>query len=267
MRHFCVVLKMSQPPPRPERTETPLTQGIAVVRLLLQRGYGLGVTQIADELGMPKSSLHRLLKTLCHVGFLQQNPRNHRYGMDAQIFEFVHEVAKQFVHNMRLDPELRNAAAALNASIYINMLGGRHAYVVCAAGDEGNTMRLGEKSLIHSSSPGKALVAQMPESEWPEYAPRENDKATTPYTNLSPEHFYAQLRQARERGFAWNIRESSKDHVSVAAIMHEPLVNPPRLAVSLLLRYDAYIHRNQSELEQSVVKLAERLERILAVKR
>lgn len=258
---------MSESPPRHERTETPLTQGIAVVRLLLQRGYGLGVTQIADELAMPKSSLHRLLKTLCHIGFLQQNPHNHRYGVDARIFEFVHEVAEHFAHNMRLDSELRKAAAALNASVYINMLGGRYAYVVCAAGDEGNTMRLGENNLIHSSSAGKIIVAQMPESVWPEYVPHEDDKATTQYTNLSSEHFYAQLRLARERGFAWNIRESSKEHVSVAAVVREPLVNPPRLAVALLLRHDAYIHRDQNELEQSVLKLAERLERVLAVKR
>ncbi|AWI09954.1 IclR family transcriptional regulator [Ereboglobus luteus] len=258
---------MSQSPPRHERTATPLTQGIAVVRLLLQRGYALGVTQIANELGMPKSSLHRLLKTLCQIGFLQQNPRNYRYGVDARIFEFVHEVAAHFAHNMRLDAELRKTAAALDASVYVDMLGGRYAYVVCAAGDEGNTMRLGQNSLIHSSSPGKVLVAQMPESEWPKYAPREGDEATTPHTNLSPERFYAQLRQAREKGFAWNIRESSKDHVSIAAIVREPLVNPPRLAVALLLRHDVYIHRDQAELEQSVLKLAARLERILAMKR
>jgi DNA-binding IclR family transcriptional regulator len=254
-------------PPRQERTETPLTQGIAVVRLLLQRGYALGVTQIAAELGMPKSSLHRLLKTLCQIGFLQQNPRNHRYGVDAGIFAFVHEIAAHFGRNMSLDTELRKAAVALDANVYIDMLGGRSAYVVCAAGDEGNTLRLGQNSRIHSSSPGKILVAQMPESLWPAYAPREGDEAVTPHTNLSPERFYAQLRQAREAGFAWNIRETSVDHVSVAAVVREPLVNPPRLAVAILLRHDAYLHRDQHELEQSVLTLADRLGRVLAVKR
>ncbi|MDR2673654.1 MAG: helix-turn-helix domain-containing protein [Opitutaceae bacterium] len=255
-------------PPRQERTKTPLTQGIAVVRLLLQRGYALGVTQIAAGLGMPKSSLHRLLKTLCQIGFLQQNPRNHRYGVDAGIFAFVHEVAAHFGRNMSLDAELRKAAAALGVSgVYIDMLGGRNAYVVCAGGDEGNTMRLGISCLVHTSSSGKILVAQMPESAWPGYAPREGDKAATPHTNLSPARFYAQLRQARAAGFAWNIRETSVDHVSVAAVVREPLVNPPRLAVAILLRHDAYLHRDQHELEQSVLALADRLGRVLAVKR
>jgi DNA-binding IclR family transcriptional regulator len=253
-------------PPRQERTETPLTQGIDVVRLLLQRGYALGVTQIAAELGMPKSSLHRLLKTLCQIGFLQQNPRSHRYGVDAGIFAFVHEIAAYFGRNMCLDTELRKAAAALGVSgVYIDMLGGRSAYVVCAAGDEGNTLRLGQSSLIHSSSAGKILVAQMSESAWPGYAPRETDETITPHTNLSPERFYAQLRQARECGFAWNIRETSVDHVSVSAVVREPLVKPPRLAVAILLRHDAYVLRDQHELEQSVLALAERLSRFFAI--
>ncbi|HEY0945869.1 MAG TPA: helix-turn-helix domain-containing protein [Opitutaceae bacterium] len=245
---------------------TPLTQGIAVVRLLLQKGYPLGVTQIAAELGLPKSSLHRLLKTLCQIGFVQQNEKNHRYGVNAGIFAFVHEIAAHFGHNLKLDEELRKAAARLDASIYIDMLGGRNAWVICAAGVEGNTMRLGRSSAAHSSSAGKVLVAQMDESLWPEYGPQPDDRPITPHTNLDRERFFAQLREARKNQFAWNHRETSVDHVSVAAVIREPLVNPPRLAVALLIRHDAYILRDQKELENSVLQLADRLGRLLAVK-
>jgi DNA-binding IclR family transcriptional regulator len=246
---------------------TPLTQGIAVVRLLLQKGYALGVTQIAAELGLPKSSLHRLLKTLCQIGFVQQNEKNHRYGVNAEIFAFVHEIAAHFGRNLSLDEEVRKAAARLDASVYIDMLGGRSAYVVFAAGDEGNTLRLGNSGLVHTSSAGKVLVAQMDESLWPAYAPQPGDPPVTPHTNLDPQRFFAQLREARQNGFAWNHRETGPDHVSVAAVVREPLVNPPRLAVALLIRYDAYRLRDQKELETSVLQLADHLGRLLALKR
>lgn len=59
-------------PDRGPVPNTPLTQGIAVVRLLLHKGYALGVTQIAAELGQPKSSLHRLLQTLTGTPDLSQ---------------------------------------------------------------------------------------------------------------------------------------------------------------------------------------------------
>jgi len=258
---------MSQPSPAVAVTQTPLTQGIAVVRLLLQKGYALGVTQIAAELDMPKSSLHRLLQTLCQIGFVQQNEKNHRYGVNPEIFAFVHEVAAHFGRNLSLDEELRKAAARFDASVYLDMLGGRQAWVVCAAGAEGNTMRLGRSGLVHTSSAGKVLVAQMDESLWPAYAPRPDDQLITPHTNLSPERFFAQLRDARKNGYAWNHRETSPDHVSVAAVVREPLVSPPRLAVALLIRHEAYVLRDQHELERSVLQLAETLGRVLAIKR
>lgn len=253
--------------PPPSSIDTPLTQGIAVVRILLQKGYAMGVTQLATELGMPKSSLHRLLKTLCQIGFVQQNEKNHRYGVNAEIFAFVHEIAAHFGRNHSLDEELRKAAERLDTSIYLDMLGGRNAWVVFGAGTEGNTIRLGRSTPAHTSSAGKVLVAQMDESEWPAFAPQPDDRPVTPHTNLDRERFFAQLREARAKGYAWNHRETSVDHVSVAAVVREPLVNPPRLAVALLLRHDAYVFRDQQELEKSVLQLADRLSRLLAVKR
>jgi len=254
-------------PDRGPVPNTPLTQGIAVVRLLLHKGYALGVTQIAAELGQPKSSLHRLLQTLCQIGFVQQNDKNHRYSVNPEIFAFVHELAAHFGQNRNLDEALRKAAVRLNASIYLDMLGGRQAWVVCAAGEEGNTVRLGRSGYVHCSSAGKVLVAQMDERAWPAYAPQPGDAAVTPHTNLDPARFYAQLREARKNGYAWNMRETSVNHVSVAAVVREPLVNPPRLAVALLIRHDAYILRDQHEMQDSVLALAENLSRLLAVKR
>jgi DNA-binding IclR family transcriptional regulator len=84
---------------------------------------------------------------------------------------------------------------------------------------------------------------------------------------LNPTRFFAQLREAKQNGFAWNHRETSPDHVSVAAVVREPLVNPPRLAVALLIRHSAYILRDQHELERAVLQLAETLGRVLAIKR
>jgi DNA-binding IclR family transcriptional regulator len=251
--------------PRP--ISTPLTQGIAVVRLLLLKGYALGVTQIADEIGMPKSSLHRLLKTLCQIGFVQQNEKNFRYGVSAEIFDFLHEGAALFGRNLKLDEPMRAAATALQASVYLDMLGGRNAYVVCAAGDEGNTLRLGRKSPAYASSAGKILVAQLAEDTWSRYAPLPGEKPATTHTSTDPERFYARLREARERGFAWSHREISPDHVSVAAIVQEPLVHPPRLAVAIVLRHEAYCLRDQAELEAAVLKLADKLTRVIALKR
>ena len=246
--------------------DTPLTQGINAVRLLVQRGHPVGVTQMAAALGMPKSSAHRLLQNLRQLGFGEKNEATHCYAVNPAIFAFVHDLATQFGRNLSLEKHLRIAAARLRCSVYLCMLGGGETYVICGAGDEGNTTRLGTHGPAYATSAGKVLVAHLNEATWPHYAPRAGDTPLTTCTNLDAERFYAQLREAKKQGFAWNRRETSKDHASVATIVREPFVDHPRLAVALLLRADDLLTRDLAELEHSILAVAALLERELGVR-
>jgi DNA-binding IclR family transcriptional regulator len=95
------------------------------------------------------------------------------------------------------------------------------------------------------------------------YAPNPKNKRTTPYTNLDSAKFIARLREALRTGIAWNMRESDKDIVSLATIVREPFIPTPRLSVALVMRQDVLIHRDQPELESSLLQLAADLERQL----
>lgn len=252
------------PAPRPPRSRpTPLSQGIAVVRLMVHAGHSLGVTRLACELGMPKSSVHRVLQTLCELGFVQRADATRRYMLSADIFDFVHEIAWHFGRNLKLDRHLRAAAAKLGCSVYLSMLGKRHTYVICAAGHEGSTTRLGSHGPAYASSAGKAIISQLPEGEWPRYAPGPDDPPGTPYTNRDPRKFLARLREARDSGVAWNVRETDKDIVSLATVVREPFVAQPRLAVALVLRHEERLHRDDAELVREIKRLAETLEKQL----
>jgi DNA-binding IclR family transcriptional regulator len=143
------------------------------------------------------------------------------------------------------------------------MLGGNETYVICGAGDEGNTTRLGTHGPAYATSAGKVLVAHLQEADWPHYAPGAGAAPLTASTNLDPERFYAQLREAKKQGFAWNRRETSKEHASVATVVREPFIHHPRLAVALLMREDDIMMRDLPELERSLLALAALLEREL----
>ena len=251
------------PPTAPRYEKTPLSLGIRVIKLMVTRGYSLGVTQLAKELAMPKSSVHRLLQTLREIGFVEKSATTQRYTINPDIFEFVHELATQFGRNLRLEKHLQTAATRLNCSVYLSMLGARETYVVCAAGEEGGTTRLGSHSLAYATSAGKILVAQLPEECWPHYAPQPSDRSLTSFTNREIQRFYAQLREARTKHLAWNRRESSSDHVSVATVVREPFIDQPRLTVALLLRQETLVMRDHKELEEAVLALAKTLEKEL----
>lgn len=254
---------MSKTPPPAVIKSTPLSQGIALVRLMVQCGHSLGVTKLAAELGMPKSSVHRLLATLQQLGFVQRIEETKRYTLSADIFDFVHEIASHFGRNLSLDDRLRTAATKHGVSVYLSMLGRRDTYVICAAGEEGNTTKLGSHRHAYATSAGKVLIAHLDEAEWLRYAPTPEELSITPFTIRDPQKFVAQLREVRKTGVAWNRRESSKDHVSLATIVREPFIPQPRLAVAFLMRHEELALRDHKELEQALLKLAADLERKL----
>lgn len=229
----------------------------------MQSGHSWGVTALASKLGMPKSSVHRLLQALIELGFVQQIDQTKRYTICADIFDFVHEIASHFGRNLSLDDCLRKAAHEFECSVYLSMLGEKDSYAICAAGEEGHTSKLGTHTRAYASSAGKVLIAHFDESEWEKYAPPSDGETITPYTNSDTNRFFAQLKEAREKGIAWNYRESSEELVSLATVIREPFITQPRLAVALLIPYDIFKLRDEHELEQALLSLAADLERKL----
>src|SRR5689334_3040054 len=62
----------------------------AVLRLLAAGPGRLRVKEVADALGLPKSTAHSILRTLEHVGFAEQDPRTARYRLGRGLTELGH---------------------------------------------------------------------------------------------------------------------------------------------------------------------------------
>ncbi len=229
-----------------------------MVRHLIQSGRSLGVTEIAHQMALPKSSVFRILRVLVELGFVQKSPVSGRYSVSPKIFSFVYELAHQFGPNSRCEPFLRECAERWNCSIYLCVLSGTHSYVVLASGSSGSTFALGSHCPIYASSAGKIILAQYPESEWEEYAPREGECPLTAHTNLDRDKFFKELHVAKEQGVAWNVRESTASDVSVAAFVPE-VDHSPRMAVALLVPYKDVLVHDREVLASRVRELAKRV--------
>jgi DNA-binding IclR family transcriptional regulator len=233
---------------------------------MVDAGHSLGVTNIAKALKMPKSSVHRLLQSLCEIGFVQQLPTGN-YTLSPDIFEFVHEIALHYGKNLKLDAHIRKAANQHSCSVYISMLGKRDTYTICAAGEEGNTTRLGLHTPAYSSSVGKVLISYMDPRLWPNYAPQAIEEAevleqppTTPYTILNPSTFLSELKEVSQTRVAWNIRESDVDYASLAMALHEPFIPLPRLAIALVFPYEDFKKRDREELASQLSEIVKEME-------
>ena len=58
-----------------------IERAAAILRLLSGRSRRLGVVEIAGELDLAKATAHGILRTLTHVGFVEQDPESGKYQL------------------------------------------------------------------------------------------------------------------------------------------------------------------------------------------
>jgi IclR family transcriptional regulator, pca regulon regulatory protein len=75
----------SHEPPRNSRFSQSLERGLAVLRCFTPKHPELGISEIADELQMSKSTVHRYAITLVALGYLEQLNPSHKYRLGLRV--------------------------------------------------------------------------------------------------------------------------------------------------------------------------------------
>ncbi|MCX6953234.1 MAG: helix-turn-helix domain-containing protein [Verrucomicrobia bacterium] len=248
--------------PAASRHHSSMLRGVEALLVLLKAHRSLGITQLAAALQLSKSTTHDLAAALSTLGFVDQHPTTRRYAVSPEIFRFLHLVSTEYGPNSAVKPLLRTEARRLKATLVITALCRESTYALCASGADADTFLLGDNGPAYTSACGKVLVAQLPESEWPRFAPKPDDRTGSPYSNLDPARFYAELRAARVNGHACNLRERDPALCSVAA----PICvgeAPWTRAIGLALPYSEWVVRDREELAATAKRVAAEIARLL----
>lgn len=169
---------------------------------------GAGVTELAEELGLAKSTVHGHLTTLRERGFVVK--RSGRYELGLRFFEYGQYVRSQL--------EIVQSGTAVVAQLeeetremvwLLTHQNGKAIYVYGRSGDNDidiNTI-LGTRTHMHYNSGGKAILAHLPESEVRHVVDTHGLPARTSNTITDPERLLAELDRVREQGYALNLSE------------------------------------------------------------
>ncbi len=170
---------------------------------LHRRPEARGVSELGRELGLPKSSVHRLLAALLRRGLVERDARG-RYrpgvglialGLGALDRDPVVAVAR---------PVIEEAASALGETVFLTAA--RAGAVVVLDKAEGTGFlraapRVGTTVPLHATAVGRLYLAHAPEQV---QVPRPPLPFFTDRTPRSSETLEREVRRAREQGFAEN---------------------------------------------------------------
>jgi len=195
-----------------------IERAAAILRLLSGRTRRLGVVDLAGELGLPKGTVHGLLRTLQHVGFVEQDEETGKYQLGAALLH----MGSSYLDGNELRTRALNwsdsLAARTHESVRIGTLHeGRVLIVhhVFRPDDSMQTLDVGALLPAHASALGKILLADHPYVAG-ELA-RNGLEAFTPATITEADVLERELERVRKRGWAADIGELVNGEVSCAA--------------------------------------------------
>ena len=183
---------------------------LTLFELLGRWGREMSHAEIADVMGIPKSSLSQLLKNLVGRGWLAYSPETKGYLLGDAMIGIARGAAQTRDVIGLSAPLLAELTAATNQTSAFNVLRGDFGETVATVLG-GDTllavMRLGERSPLYTTSYGKALLAYLPADMQDDYLARVELVPMTPRTIRSIETLRVQLQTIRRDGIAYSFEE------------------------------------------------------------
>ena len=141
----------------------------------------LGVTELANRIGVTKSNIHNILSTFTSMGYLQRLPDG-RYTLGLKILEYAFIINQNLGYPNAVYDILVETASRTGEIVYFGLPYGTNVlylYVAHPADRLGVLPYrdiLGETAPFYCTGIGKAILAHMPEEEWLSHIPEERTK-------------------------------------------------------------------------------------------
>jgi DNA-binding IclR family transcriptional regulator len=195
-------------------------RALTIIKIVSSRKEGIGVTELANKLGLNKSSIFRLLETLAAHGFIEQNKETKKYKLGYQFLELSTRLLESIDIRQEAVPYLRQLEEISNEVIHLVIYSQKEAvYIEKLEGNETLRMhsQVGRRAPIHCTSAGKVILAQLPIAEVKEIIqqrglPRHTEKTITTEIEL-----FENLSMIRNQGFGIEREENETGITCIAA--------------------------------------------------
>jgi DNA-binding IclR family transcriptional regulator len=195
-----------------------IERAAAILRLLSGRSRRLGVVDLSGELGLPKGTVHGLLRTLQHVGFVEQDAETGKYQLGAALLH----MGSSYLDGNELRTRALNWSDSLagraQEAVRIGTLHDSQVLIVhhvFRPDDSLQTLDVGSLLPAHATALGKVLLAYHPYVA--DELVEQGLASFTGATICDRERLDRELQRIRDRGWASEIGELTPAQVSLAA--------------------------------------------------
>lgn len=229
-------------------------RALRILDLFDEHETELKITDISDRIGLHKSTVHSLLKTLQVRGYIAQNPENGKYKLGMKLFERgnfviqgldIRTIAKSYLVDLSTKTGQTTHLVILDGKegVYIDKVEGPMAVVLYS--------RIGRRIPLHSSAVGKVLIAYKSRSDLQQILEGYVYNRQTEKTISGENEFLEELEKVRNVGYAIDNQENEPGVRCVAV----PIRDHSGQVIAAISMSTLISRVNDEELEQFIALL------------
>lgn len=190
------------------KTHRPVRVVVRAVRMLdvlSSTGSGVGISDIARETQMSKSTVHHILQTLVASGLAMLDPETRLYQLGPKPIDWARTYSESTDIGAAARPYLRRLREETQETVAVFVrVGAQRVCVARVQSDHAirHVEHVGEIHPLWQSAPGRVLMSGMADDAIETFLRTADLKPATQYTLVDPKKIMAAIREIRRTGFA-----------------------------------------------------------------
>jgi len=178
---------------------------VLIIEALSSEPKGLGITELYENLHIPKSTIHRILSSLTEHNMVRQDKETNKYFLGLYFLHLATSILDNLDIRNTVRPYLEYINQRTNEVVHLCTLdNGEIVYI-----DKVDSKRkikisssIGVRGPVHCTGVGKAILAGMAEDEVRRILKTKGMRAYTENTITDKDYFIEELKTIRNEGYA-----------------------------------------------------------------
>jgi IclR family KDG regulon transcriptional repressor len=180
-------------------------KAFAILSAISSSKDGLGVSELARDLNMAKSTVHGMTSALEEVGAVMRDPQTKRFKLGFTLFEIGRSAYSQIDLKTSARPVMEKLMGKTQTSVFLGILNWDHVTVldiVESRQDFKITAPVGTTIPLMAGAVGKAFLASMGEEQALKILKSKELPRFTKNSIVDSESYYEEIKQVGQKGYA-----------------------------------------------------------------
>jgi IclR family pca regulon transcriptional regulator len=245
-----------------------LERGLAILAAFRPGRPLLGVSDVARQIGLRRSTAHRYLSTLAELGYLEQDPETRKYRLGTRVIDLGLSALNSMELRELSAPHLQRLSDETGCTANLAILDGTDVILIDRVRSSTRhqhqlelNLHIGSRLPSYCTSTGKVLLAYLPPEQLRETLARIVFERRGPNTLMSAPQLQAELERVRRDGLAVGNEELAyglcsiaapvRAHTGeVAAAINLALARPPEAIREVIARLGPPLRRASADISR-----------------